>query len=97
MHGCIKTIQTRENIRYIVAEKPHDLMEVIKPIVDQVRAKGQEADRCIIFCRTYNDSSEIFELLTLEFATSGVLMSTESGQKVRVCESLRLAPLQAKS
>jgi len=72
----------------MVAEKPSDLIKMIKPLVDEVREKGQEADRCIRFCRTYNNS-EIFPLLILELESPGVLlMSNESasGEKVRVCE-----------
>jgi len=91
MYGCYIKAQNpnKPNIRYMVAEKPCDLMKMIKPLVDEVREKGQEADRCIIFCRTYNDNSEIFQLLILELESSGVLlMSNESasGEKVRVCE-----------
>ena len=89
MHGCYIKAQNpnKRNIRYIVAEKPHDLMKMIRPIVGQVCERGQEADRYIIFCRTYNDNSEIFELLVLELANSGLLITaTESGQTVRVCE-----------
>ena len=68
MHGCYIKAQNpnKPNIRYMVAEKPSDLMKMIKPLVDEVREKGHEADRCIIFCRTYNDNSEIFQLLILE-------------------------------
>jgi len=91
MHGCYIKAQNpnKPNIRYMVAEKPSDLMKMIKPLVDEVREKGQEADHYIIFCRTYNDNSEIFQLLILELESSGVLlMSNESasGEKVRVCE-----------
>ena len=51
------------------------------------RERGQEADCYIIFCRTYNDNSEIFELLVLELANSRLLITaTESGQTVRVCK-----------
>ena len=77
MHGCYIKAQNpnKRNIRYIVAEKPHDLMKMIRPIVCHVRERGQEADRYIIFCRTYNDNSEIFELLVLELADSGLLIT----------------------
>lgn len=73
----------------MVAEKPSDLMKIIKALVDEVHEKGQEADHRIIFCGTYNDNSENFQLLILELECSGVLlMSNEStsGEKVRVCE-----------
>ena len=89
MRGCyIKSRNpNRSNIQYMVAEKPCDITKVIRPIVNEIREKGKEADRCIIFCRTYNDSSAIFELLTLELASCGALItSSDSGQRVRVCE-----------
>ena len=77
MHGCYIKAQNpnKRNIQYIVAEKPHDLMKMIRPIVCHVRERGQEADRYIIFCWTYNDNSEIFELLVLELADSGLLIT----------------------
>ena len=89
MNGCyIKARNPNEsNIRYTVAEKPVDLLIVVKPIVKHVIEKGQEADRCIIFCRTYKDSATLFELIILELESSGVLItSTESGQTLRICE-----------
>ena len=89
MRGCyIKSRNpNRSNSQYMVAEKPCDITKVIRPIVNEVCEKGKEADRCIIFCRTYNDSSAIFELLTLELASCGALItSSDSGQRVRVCE-----------
>ena len=89
MHGCYIKARNpnKRNIHYMVAEKPRDLMTVIKPIVKNVIEKGKEADRCIIFCRTYNDSSAFFELLVLELASSSVLTATTaSGQTLRICE-----------
>ena len=88
MHRCyIKAQNPNKNIQYIVAEKPHDLLKMIRPIVNQVCERGQEADCYIIFCQAYNDNSEIFELLVLELVNSGLLITaTESGQMVRVCE-----------
>ena len=61
MHGCyIKSRNpNRANIHYVISEKP-DVMEVFKPIVCDVCEKGEGANRCIIFCRTYNDCSMIF-------------------------------------
>ena len=89
MNGCYIKARNpnKSNIRYMVAEKPVDLMTVVKPIVKHVIEKGQEADRCILFCRTYKDSATLFELLILELESSGVLItSTESGQTLRICE-----------
>lgn len=91
MNGCyIKARNPNKyNIRYTVAEKPVDLMTVVKPIVKRVIQNGQKADRCILFCRTYKDSSTLFELLILELESSGVLITStdsESGQTLRICE-----------
>jgi ATP-dependent DNA helicase RecQ len=63
MHGCYIKARNpnRANIQYIVAEKSPDITAVFSPIVSQMRDKGKEADRYIIFCRTYNDCSTIFE------------------------------------
>ena len=88
MRGCYIKSQdpNKVNIQYAVLEKPNEIMTIIKPIVAEVCKKGENSDRCIIFCRTYNDSSMIFELLTLELANAGVLTTSVSGHKVRICE-----------
>ena len=89
MNGCYIKARNpnKRNIRYTVAEKPVDLLAVVKPIVTHVIEKGQEADRCIIFCRTYKDSAALFELLILELESSGMLFTTTvSGQTFRICE-----------
>ena len=51
MNGCYIKARNpnKRNIRYTVAEKPHDLMTVIKPIVKHVIEKGQEADHASYF------------------------------------------------
>lgn len=68
-------------------QKNLTLWKVITPIANQVRERGKEADRSIIFCRTYSDCSSIFELITLELASCGALItSTDAGQVVRLCE-----------
>lgn len=89
MNGCYIKARNpnKSNIQYTVAEKPVDLLIVVKPIVKHVNEKGQKADCCIIFCRTYKDSATLFELVILELESSGVIItSTESGQTLRICE-----------
>lgn len=89
MNGCyiVSRNPNKINVRFTVAEKPSDLITVVTPIIKNVIEKGKEADRCILFCRTYSDSSKLFELLILELERSGVLIiSTESGQTLRICE-----------
>ena len=49
--------------------------------------KGQEADRCILFCRTYKESTTLFEHLVLDLESSGVLISQALNlDKLRICE-----------
>ena len=89
MNGCYIKARNpnKRNIRYTVAEKPVDVLTVVRPIVKHVIEKGQEADRSILFCRTYKDSGTLFELLILELESSGVLITKiEHGQTLRICE-----------
>lgn len=89
MHRCYVKARNpnKTNIKYTVAEKPSEINSVVQPIVEHIRKRGREANRCIIFCRSYNDSSAFFEHLTLELARVGALLvGTVSGQKVRICE-----------
>lgn len=89
MSGCYVKAQSpnKVNIKYMVTEKPENFVLILKPIVDEVCQKGTDSDRVIIFCRSYNDSSLCFEVLTLELAKSGALITaTETGGKIRVCE-----------
>ena len=82
MNGCYVLARNpnKKNIRYTVAEKPNDLMTIIAPIIKNVIEKGQEADRCILFCRTYKDSSKLFEVLILELERSKVLITNTENQ-----------------
>jgi hypothetical protein len=50
MNGCyIKARNPKKsNIRYTVAEKPVDILTIVKPVVKHIIEKGQEADRCSV-------------------------------------------------
>ena len=43
------------NIKYMVGPKPDDPGSVLLHIVDNVKARGISANKCIIFCPTYPD------------------------------------------
>lgn len=89
MNGCYIKARNpnKRNIQYTVSEKPYDLMTVVKPIVKHAIEECQDADRYILFCRTYKHSATLFELLILELENSGMLITTTvSGQTLRICE-----------
>ena len=89
MSGCYIKAKNpnKRNILYTVAEKPNNHLTIVEPIVKNVIEKGQEADYCVLFCRTYKDSATLFGLLILELERSGVLIETTiSGQTLHICE-----------
>ena len=67
MHKCYVLVRNpnKVNIRYAVEEKPGELMSLFGSVIDYVQEHGVKSDRIIIFCRTYEDCSAIFQLLAL--------------------------------
>ena len=89
MHGCCVLAQNpnKVNIRYAVEEKPTDIMSLFGPIIRCVQQHGIKSDRIIVFCRTYDDCSAIFQLLALELSSRNVFVfPDEPGPRKFICE-----------
>ena len=58
MHNCRSIVKApnRPNIRYIVRRKPNNFDEILPSIV-------HSSDKCIVFCRTYDDAVSIHECI----------------------------------
>lgn len=70
-------------------------MCVFGPIIDHVQEHGVKSDRIIVFCRTYNDCSAIFQLLELELTNRNALILTdEPGTRKFVCEKFTVCSSQ---
>ena len=75
------------NICYAVEQKPDDLMSVFGQIILHIQEHGVKSDRTIVFCRTYDDCSAIFQFLTLELASRNVFeFRDEPGPRKFICE-----------
>ncbi len=79
----------KSNIRYEVYPKPTDIDTATLPIVSRVKRDGSKCPKTIIFCRTYNDLTEVSTSLVSQlFTTCSDVFYTESsdGTSVPICE-----------
>lgn len=77
------------NIRYVVLPKPSDQMVVLRPFL-QGLITGRVIEKCLCFCRTYDDTNAIYEMAALELARNDALfpgsVHPEFGSRIRTCE-----------
>lgn len=68
MFNCCEILKppNKLNIKYTVQRKPKDPLDVVRPLVADVRSKGVAADKCVIFCPTYPECSIMFHALVDE-------------------------------
>ena len=82
------------NIRYAVQLKPSDPLSIFCPFISSL-ISCKMADRCICFCRSYDDTNKIYELVSLELVQNNALFPASThpdvslyGSKIRTCEKL---------
>ena len=68
MYNCytIIKIPNKHNIKYSVRLKPDQLLDAFMPIVNGLQKKGRDADKYIIFCRSYDDTVKVHECIADE-------------------------------
>ena len=89
MSSCYVLAQNpnKVNIFYEVQHKPSDLMCVFRRMIEDIQKNGVNSDRAIIFCRTYDECSEVFRFLALELASRNILeFPQQPGVRKFVCE-----------
>ena len=64
-------VPNKLNIRYTVRLKPDDACIALQPLVHGLH--GKNAEKSIIFCRTYDDAMHVHECLVDELGNSDVL------------------------
>ena len=79
------------NIKFSVLQKPCDPMEILSPILQDICDKGVKSERRIIFCRTYEDTLQIFELCVLFLHKRNAFYTTVGDQSMpnfsrRICD-----------
>ena len=79
MYNCYAVVKVpnRHNIRYDVRHKPNDPREAFKEIISGLQQKGRNADRCIIFCRTYDETVKVHECIADELGCQDLLFIDE--------------------
>ena len=67
MKGChsIIRVPNKTNLKYFVAEKPGNAMQVLTPILVGLCEKRLQSERYIVFCRTYEDTVELLKMAVL--------------------------------
>lgn len=85
-------VPNKLNIKYHVYPSV-SVEKMLEPIVSDVASRNIKADRVIIFCRTYNDTLEVFKALVCMlgqrdalYAPPSVNASNVEKSKLRVCE-----------
>ena len=66
------------NIKYFVYNKPKDLGVLVFPLVHDVASKREVAEKCIIFCPTYSDCTDVFYALVNELGNQNCLYIKEN-------------------
>ena len=67
MYSCHEIIHlpNNPNLHYSVLEKPASYMEMLQPLIDGLLKNGIESDRCIVFCRSYEEMITSFQNMVL--------------------------------
>ena len=61
------------NIRYSVFTKPSNPLVIVQPFLDNLKSNNKTTGgKCLIFCRTYDDTNMMYELIALELAKHSV-------------------------
>lgn len=80
------------NIHYAVVPKPSNPIEIFYPFIYALTT-GKASGKCLCFCRTYDDTSKIYEIVALELAQNSALFPASThpdvmvyGSKIHTCE-----------
>ena len=73
MDDCkvIAMIPNKMNIYYAVLPLPSSPMCVLSPLIGEICLKGREANRTIVFCRSYDNLIELYTTTVLELGKRG--------------------------
>ena len=89
MHGChvISRLPNKPNICYSVMTKSDNHVDVLQPLIDELCSKGVKCERCIVFCRTYDDTMKLFQTMVLELSKrNGLYCEDTSGKRALLCD-----------
>ena len=79
----------KSNIWYVVLPKPANQIMVLRPFLDSL-ISGKVIEKCLCFCRKYDDTNDLYETAALELAKSDVLFPgsahPEFNSGIRTCE-----------
>ena len=68
----IEEIPNKPNIKYTVQKMPKDACTLLSPILSDIQENGLNAQKSIIFCRTYADFNEISTAVVSTLHESGM-------------------------
>ena len=55
-------LPNNQNCSFVVLSKPKDQLVILQPIIDELALKINRADKHLIFCRTYDETSYCFQI-----------------------------------
>ena len=89
MYNChiIMKLPNRENITFSVHNKPNELIDMLLPIVNDIKCNTYKSKKTIIFCCTYAECGMIFQSLAEALGDEGCLfISGEDGHVSTACD-----------
>lgn len=89
MQGChvISRLPDKPNIFYSVMMKPDNYLDMLQSLIDDLCRNGVLCNRCIVFCRTYDDTMKLFQTMVLELSKRNALYGeNKNGRKARLCD-----------
>ena len=73
------------NIRYSTFNKPANPLTIVEPFLNKITMDHQEnGEKCLIFCRTYDDTNMMYEFIALELGKRGTLFLPDDHPEVRL-------------
>ncbi len=82
----VEKLPNKTNIRYKVEKKPKEIADILHPVIADIKARGKEATKTVVFCRTYSDYTELMTVLVNELHGQDCLyVAMDDGEKVAVC------------
>lgn len=79
MRRCfmLRKLPNNQNCSFVVLSKPKDQLVILQPIIDELVLKMKIADKHLIFCRTYDETSYCFQNLALGLGERNALYTKD--------------------
>ena len=70
-------LPNNQNCSFVVLSKPKDQLVILQPIIDELVLKMKRADKHLIFCQTYDETSYCLQNLALSLDERNALYTKD--------------------